>query len=78
MKFTPKPRKGIIECRIIGLLGDARRQGRRKVSNIGEVPILSIPKFAENIGGEELLVARNIGGHVPLCLPLPTALGVMG
>ena len=49
-------------------------QGCRKVSIIGEAPILSIPKFAGNIGGEELLVARNIGGHVPLCPSLPTVL----
>ena len=37
-------------------------QGRRKVSNIGEAPIKSVPKFPENIGGAQLLVAPNIGG----------------
>ena len=37
-------------------------QGRRKVSNIGEAPIKSVPKFPENIGGAQLLAAPNIGG----------------
>ena len=37
-------------------------QGSRKVSNIGKAPIDSVPKFPENVGGAQLLVAPNIGG----------------
>ena len=46
-------------------------QGCRKVSDIGEAPIKSVPKFPENIRGAQLLAAPNIGGegHVPLCFP---------
>ena len=38
------------------------KQGRRKVSNIGEALIKSVAKFPENIGGAQLLTAPNIGG----------------
>ena len=53
------------------------KQGRRKVSNIGEAPFKSIPKFPENIGGAQLLAAPNIGGaRAPVPPPpVPTALG---
>ena len=37
-------------------------QGHRKVSDIGEAPIKSVPKFPENIRVAQLLVAQNIGG----------------
>ena len=37
-------------------------QGCRKVSDIGEAPIKSVPKFPKNIGGAQLLAAPNIGG----------------
>ena len=50
-------------------------QGRRKVSNIEEAPIQSVPKFAENIERAQLLAAPNIGGaRAPVPPPVPTAL----
>ena len=39
------------------------------MSNIGGAHIWFDPKSAENIKRAQVLVAKNIGGHVPLCLP---------
>ena len=53
---------------------DETPQGRRKVSDIGEAHIKSVPKFPENIRGAQLLAAPNIGRTCPSATPVPTAL----
>ena len=49
---------------------DETPQGRRKVSDIGEAHIKSVPKFPENIRGAQLLAAPNIGGARAPVTPL--------
>ena len=39
------------------------------MSNTGGAHIWFDPKSEENIKREQVLFAKNIGGHVPLCLP---------